>query len=388
MDRITALLYGKTETNKSKDLLPLHSYLISQGVELKLRTVEESNTKEKSDEELKPATFIQLHQFSFSPLVISITNLPSQLFLQTSIESFLDSVLKLLQFPISSVQGEHLVIDFKYVWTWVDDIVLVKFEDSLLFYLFFCLLDGYHISETQPLKLTCNEDILNKVEQQIDNQDWKSNLIGKLDTTVKLILDNNDQDEYTKMYNNYKIDSKDVIDVPPDMIDDVRRQMIDFRLHSLKLEKERREKRKSGLYNITRENHQLDNIEKGRIEQRENKEDIEFAKLLNSFKQVEDKMMQSVNNYENSASYESSIQKSREKFMDRFVHSIQNENNPLDKNYNYYSIHSNYVKFRESVKLEEEKKDADDRKLELDEGTLSSELDMKSQEDIPKGLET
>ncbi|GME84144.1 unnamed protein product [Ambrosiozyma monospora] len=57
---------------------------------------------------------------------------------------------------------------------------------------------------------------------------------------------------------------------------------------------------------------------------------------------------------------ETYLPKSREKFLEKFVNDI-NEENTIDANFKYYVNHSNYLTFRNKIKLDEEHRDLLDR---------------------------
>ncbi|ANZ73314.1 BA75_01575T0 [Komagataella pastoris] len=382
--------------------------------------------------------FISLSQFEekllaqkeLQLLTIGVDNIPSGVTRSAGlVAGFLESVI------------DDYLVDFlpkdensKYFWSFVDNDV-VEFKVVFMQFRSFELLQMViQIFGKMNLKIHIPEGskkILEQVETLERDEDADKvkeyiELISKLssrklhsykshgDVVEKL-------DNLSKYYNRYRIDPKELVDVPNELVDTVKKEIVEFRLNVLKLEKSKREtqmlndKRKARmrlrrmiqLNNISGKsgnsrNEDEDEDEDEYEDENENEkqfnemtdEEYEMRRLENvqlnhkkKFELYESSVhkndvarINSIHNFENNimhSSYESKLVPSRrEKFLEEYVLNIKENTNSIDKNIQYYKKHVNYVNFREKVKLKEEAMDAQDREEENSEAKAVRESDQ------------
>lgn len=336
----------------------------------------------------------------------------------------------------SEVNNSDIELDLDYKWSIImnesfvhSKHVFVKFNDILTLYLFQKLLDGavqtrekHSNDDNGAMNVIVNTSVKQKVIPEIINR-FKFEINNNKDkaiTTLKPKVENRiekmrqeladedtemtseDVDEYTKMYNNYKIDSKDLSHIPADMLETVKKSVIDFRLHALKVEKEKKEKRllnekikavnKLGsLLNVVDEDGDdtMDGQqsfigvdgddwerEVKKLKSEQAKEEESLNTDLQEYKKREEHRLKAHEKYLKMIKHEVYINEyipnARKQFLAKFVNPVKDTNNSMDKNFQYYTVHGNYVKFRQKKKLDEQAKDDEDRNLEnIDDNTTT-----------------
>lgn len=300
-------------------------------------------------------------------------------------------------------------VEHEYQWSYVTadkhmgpKYIFVKFDDILVMNLFQKILNDTELfDKTTKIKVKVNHIVDSKVWPMIekkfrieglDLESFKTNLNSKIEEVEQLVHhvhdENDDIDEYTKMYNEYYIDPKDIAHISDDLTEQVKKSIIEFRLHALKVAKERKDKQLlkerqemeskfQRSINVDQEGDQI--LTDDKIDLTEDWEhELKRAKLVRDeedesmkdefaeYQKREDSRTQMHIKYLNEIKHDiyvnQYVPKARTQFMNKFVYNVKDFNNSIDKNFNYYTVHANYVKFREKKKREEEAKDAENRK--------------------------
>ncbi|KAI0465249.1 hypothetical protein LJB42_000476 [Komagataella kurtzmanii] len=401
--------------------------------------IEETQTEKSLEDHFISLSLFEeklLAQKELQLLTIGVNNLPAGITRSAGlVAGFLESVI------------DDYLVDFlpkdgnsKYFWSFVDNDV-VEFKVVFIQFRSFELLRMVvQIFEKMNLKMHISEGckkVLEQVETLERDEDTEKvkeyiELISKLssrklhsykshgDVVEKL-------DNLSKYYNRYRIDPKELVDVPNELVDTLKMEIVEFRLNVLKLEKSKREtqmlndKRKARmrLRRMLQLNNVSGNLGNSRNEDEDEDEDEyedENEKQFNEMtdEEYERRRMENVQlnhkkkfelyessvhkndiarinniyNFENNikhSSYESKLVPSRrEKFLEEYVLNIKENTNSIDKNIQYYKKHVNYVNFREKVKLKEEAMDAQDREEENFEAKAVQESDQFLQSLVKK----
>lgn len=345
-------------------------------------------------------------------LTISVEHLPVELLTSSLIiESLLDYAIELLNnCDVHTSSGTALIMPSPiYSWAYVDGehgvtsrTIYIRFKDILTLDLFSKLLrknNSLTIIHKPELDIS-----LHKLTDQITVNVNKLNESGKsiaerLNQLVKMVSAQAVDPIITKGNDkSYKIDPTSIVDVRPDLIDGAKREIIQFRVGSAAHEEERKKQRvvkdnQETMKNIQELLCDINEIRKvsshessdhSKIESAVNKcksdEDIEKERSLH-LKEVNDrnyhlrlqllkreeiqrltKYDQYVTKIKHDIYLKKVIPERHRAFMKSFVDSIHDSDNIIDKSFNYYVNHSNYLKFRQPQKEREEKADDDDRK--------------------------
>ncbi|GME97207.1 unnamed protein product [Ambrosiozyma monospora] len=346
-------------------------------------------------------------------LTVSCSGLPDFMMLSTRlVETFLNYVIKELisDLDVTKQNGDEKVhVNDGYSWTFVapniyvdTKSVYVRFQDVLTLYLFKLLLNelGQEVEsedanddehKNEVLKVV-SVPLLNGLEDKI-KEEFKidTDFVSKLKTDVieklkklRSIYENNkdalDLDNpkakiegITSLYQNYKVDPKELVDVPADMVESVKLRIIEFRLHSIKNEEAKKaeqalsDKRKSkmklkrlfnNLHKGSKKNKtdlSYDSDEEDELEEKDDGiDDEEFEKMsearmkensertayqrLQQAEQREGIRLKNVNAFRTRVDHkvyvETYLPKSREKFLEKFVNDI-NEENTIDANFKF-----------------------------------------------------
>ncbi|ODV98053.1 hypothetical protein PACTADRAFT_31465 [Pachysolen tannophilus NRRL Y-2460] len=331
----------------------------------------------------------------------------------------------------------NIIMDFfkidKYSWSTVSEFdlgesesnpIFLRFEkviDLLKIYQFFQHDDDHDLKDKLHLESNSLE-MLNdyKKEHQLEIQDSEvySSLKQKLENfaisipkvsasiTTEFGLSIDGKDSVASDLLNYKIDQKELVDVPKPLVEEVKKNIIDFRLKVFKDEKAKREKelvadkKKSRLKlkklfadiskanNTKNDSKSFDDYEDDDDElmaegydeddelndeeyeklRKAKEEDLIEQKFLNReklLKQKENKRLAYIEKTTREIiNYDQLISTQREKFLKEFVNGLT-QSNKIDNNLTkFYLNHQNYLKFRSDVKSNEERLDDIDRKEE------------------------
>ncbi|VEU21960.1 DEKNAAC102961 [Brettanomyces naardenensis] len=300
-------------------------------------------------------------------------------------------------------------------------IVFVQFDDILALHLFKRSVNGLEVaSDTDTkasIKVTSKGVIglaLTRLAEavSVDTAGDSSSLLTERITKLQRYAENRfklgnhkpvDAEEYS---NQYRVDPADIADIPVDMVQTVKEGIVDFRLHAIKVENEEREKRQledkrktrvklRRLFQDVNQNSGETGSERSKDDAEEEMEDIqvdgtdkrgevgdkELEKLqeerikdrTNVFygERLEGVRRKDAYRSKLSGKFSTSIKHdvylketiptARKRFMSTFVNGIQDTNNKIDENFNYYVRHNKYLQYRSKSKLEEERKDAFDR---------------------------
>lgn len=380
--------------------------------------------------------FIPLHEIKEGvELLIGISNIPSDILNYSSlIENLIDYIVKLIKEHIPyckrKINNEEVSILSGYKWSFMGfksssigtQTIYIRFDDAMMMYLFKKIIDSLNTSDAKIEnkdieKIKTVGDI--KLEKIIfskltdlfilenDNlENHRENIIRHIDELMKIghnfSLKNAPRDDYLtrfkRLAETYRIDPKDLTDVPSDMLDTVKQNILDFRLHVLTdLENKQKERM---LQDKLEAQKQLGNayLENKKSELKRNDElaydkshnkmsDIEFESMvqnkekitiekryfirLNQYKKREEIRLRNYKKFQMVTKHESYINKvipaNRDKFLENFVFNVKDEKNKIDLNFNYYTKHANYIQYRDKMKISEEKRDKLDEEEELKE---------------------
>lgn len=342
-------------------------------------------------------------------------------------------------------EEEELALDLGYTWGIIENEsyvhakqVFVKFNDVLNLYLFQVLLNGVitnkledslgiHVFVSTAIKEKVIPEIENKFQFYVgeDNKavsDLRENVIKHIaeieyivlehENETDIVMGDDDDDEYTKMYNEYKIDPKDISHISADVMETVKKFIIDFRLHALKVQKEKKEKRllnekeradtklrallkpeeddpMTGINEVNEDGNDWE-AEVKRVKTSQFEEDRKFEADFIEFKKKEEARLRKHERYlkviKHDVYVNDYIPGARKQFMKKFIDSIDSRNS-IDKNFNYYTIHGNYVKFRQQKKQDEEAKDDEDRKLEEEKKQVKEGVTVSDEASLDKATE-
>lgn len=378
--------------------------------------------------------FIPLNEIKKrATLLIGISNIPSDILNYPSlVENLIDYIIKLIHENIPyckrKINNEEVSILSGYKWSFMGfksisigtQTVYISFDDAMMMYLFKKTVDSLTTSDDKiEIKditkinvvgdINLQKIIFSKLEDlfiiENDNfETYKDSIINHIGELGKIghtySLKNAPRDDYLtrfkRLAETYRIDPKDLTDVPPDMLDTVKQNIIDFRLHVLTdLENKQKERM---LKDKLEARKQLGNVSFAdkKVEHKRNEEltfdknhnkmsDIEFESMiqnkekimtekryfirLNQYKKREEIRLKNYKKFQTVTKYESYINKvipaNRDKFFQNFVLNVKDEKNKIDLNFNYYTKHANYMQYRDRIKISEEKRDKLDEEEEL-----------------------
>lgn len=473
MERNLDTIYHSSNLLKNltfKDTCSLYDILARNGVEL-VNPLEKPNQENGGDIDMDDETtgenketeeentsiadpkgeihrFIALHDMGQrnKELVMSISNISSSIVeFSALVENTLDFAIKSLFDSIPSCikkdTEETIAISPGFQWTYMgvnsgstdSENVYVVFEDAMMLYLFLKAFDGLKISDSENdrMKVYCDigfeKDIIPKItsifsydtDKLIEIRNMVKNHITEIEKIgIRAKQRNKPVDDYLtrckRLSETYTVNPKDLFDVPGNMVDVVKQNIIDFRLHVLKdLEKKQKERalqdqiearKQMNLTHISPNNESVlkkENENKYKYMENhavKNMSDIEFETLLQSkekslvekryynrlgqYKRREEIRLKNYNNFVNMTKHDSYTNKviplNRKKFLANFVTNITAESNKIDSNFSYYIKHANYAKYRENVKAKEEMLDKEDEAEEQKE----RETEMTEQETV------
>ncbi|KAH3668924.1 hypothetical protein OGAPHI_002679 [Ogataea philodendri] len=308
------------------------------------------------------------------------------------------------------VEGIDVKINTKFSWTALvhelvePKMVFIEFSDLLALDLFQRLL------EEGSLKLrmkSVTKQACQKLEEKVE--------IGSI--SKELFLEKLRQVEHTganlrsgKSHKNgsseeYVVDSKEMEDIPSDMLNLVKQNVVDFRMRVLRLETQKKEQQiLRGKQNSKTKLRRMyfpgqgDRMDEDGDEDEEDLEgdgvdDLEFKKQqeaqaharaektylmrVQQTRARDDARHKRVDQFNKTIehhAYETEyVAAARKRFLDSFVTGIKDNSNKIDLNFSYYINHSNYLAFRSKKKSDEERLDAQDREEDAAERDLNAE---------------
>lgn len=417
-----------------QDTSSLYKILASENIELKPYFEQQSTSKkigldaeeeevEKEEENLtnehlvnpkeKARHFITLEEMLRGnvTLVISISNVPVDILMYGAlVEELLTYLVVEIHRSVPSLKlksdSKDLEISKVFQWSYMGvkggEDIFVRFDDVVMLYMFWKFFDNFEIAGVtiHVGKDKSAEAIFQRINEKFDIDLKPLNTLKE-----KVILhiaelqqigakareSEQKEDDYLtrfrKMSETYIVNPKDLFDVPVDMVEKVKQNILDFRLHVLKdLEKKQRERALQDKLEARKQTNKVHEISaETKRPHRYGKpvSDIQFESMLqsrekaaaeknylvklNQYKRREEARMKNYINFSKFNKHESYINsvvpQQRRKFLASFVDGVVNENNKIDKNFTYYTKHANYVKYRLNSKTNEEKLD----KLDEDE---------------------
>ncbi|ODV87339.1 hypothetical protein CANARDRAFT_5885 [[Candida] arabinofermentans NRRL YB-2248] len=378
-----------------------------------------------------------------SSLVVGVENLPVSILSSDRIIEHLLSYIVNEQIDKCTLvsRDEKCVfaepLNKNFTWSFInrdylgEAIVFVEFKDILSLYLFKRILDGKSIpDETEDkfdvepqtdiqtgkeVKVVTKKIItkaLDVIEQKLEvtlpeDEELNQKLIYLKQYVLKSDKGQGKLASTTSYYEEYEVDPSELAEIPPELVDTVRQDIIDFRLHVFKLEKQKKEQQQLNekknsrmklkrIYNDLQHtdkkrktvaiandsdsedeheddeeaNNEMNDEEQERIFQAKEKARISSAYYprLQQVRKEDLTRAKNVANFEKSIKHDVYVSEfvpsQRRKFLDNFVNNITDSNNKIDANLDYYKKNSNYLAFREKVKLAEERSDDLDRQAQ------------------------
>lgn len=295
---------------------------------------------------------------------------------------------------------ETLSISPEYNWSYIgvssvlvsDPNVFVFFSDAVMLYLFQFLIPK--LDERISIKIShefqtsvipkINEifhldlSLLNGLEDELKGRLGDLDSIGRSTPMESKKEEDNYLARCEKLAETYQVDPKDLSDVPLDMIDSVKQNIIDFRVNILKdLER----KKQNSLASLNRSdgfrenmnipvredrNSYLSDIEYDRVLQGREKAQKEkaYQMHLGQYKKMEEARVRKYRVFESTIKHEVYVEKiipsNRQKFMAAFVDGVKDDKNKIDGSFSYYTKHSNYLKHRLPAKEKEQIRDKEE----------------------------
>ncbi|TID14772.1 hypothetical protein CANINC_004443 [Pichia inconspicua] len=384
-------------------------------------TTETTDLNARVDPMKQPTKFIELSELKkySTSLIVNIEGIPKAI---TSFygltENLLDSIIDFISKQVPTcltLDGELVQIDAHYKWSCMKDEnnnyehnIFVFFNDIMMEYLFYQLIIASDFTTKSNINVIFSDKFIDEILQRLEKEttcdlDKLSLSSDELETSfVELqqignaaILASKPDDDYLtkcqKLAENYNVNPKDLAMVPANMVEEVKKYILDFRLHVLTdLENSRNERAKKDQKKAKREfsststdKHNMD-TDVSILDNGKNLSDIEYETLLqkrekvlndkqyyirlSNYKRKEEHRLKAFKNflaYNKHDSYVKNVlPQNRQKFLSNFVDNVTNTNNKIDKNFNYYIKHANYLKFRSKAKELEEKTDIQDENNE------------------------
>lgn len=327
------------------------------------------------------------------------------------IENLLDFIIDLISEKVptcSTIDDETVHINKAYRWSYMGvknssdykQNVFVLFSDAMMKYLFIKAVDELTVDEKSVINPVCDDkfasEIITKIERvfildlgsfdeirtKIVNHIIELQKIGQT-TTARNKKDDDYLTKFQKLAETYSVSNKDLAHVPANMVEDVKKYVLEFRLHVLtdlekkqeeralkdQLEAKRTSKHRDALVDhqiekdISGSNKKLSDIEYETLLQNKEKvaSDKNYYIRLSQYKPQEELRLRAYQNFLKFNKHESYVKniipQNRKKFMASFVDNVIDTNNRIDKNFSYYTKHANYVKFRAKIKESEESVD-------------------------------
>ncbi|CDK27963.1 unnamed protein product [Kuraishia capsulata CBS 1993] len=401
----------------------------------------DGQNEEDNDLHLNKETihFVNVSDFEFQSkkeklLTISLENIPSSLIRsELLIEAWLDHTLTV---EIAKLKPEAVEkLNLGYRWTFVENeyielrCIFLEFADILTLKLIESALEGWAIGKDDDkeavakLKVVLQpgtRSLLEKLEAIVPTDgvehaesiaDIHQSLTAHVARLIKVsrnelkphaIATIGKLQDLEEQYTNYQIDPKELVDIAPDLLESAERDILDFRLSVLRVEKQKREKQllsdkrksrqrvKKLFQDIQRSRSNMDvdqdvSEEEAEDEELETVDDYQYE--LDAKKQREQRQQRLYQNrldavktrdltrhknllqFENTTEhgrYEGTVvPEKRAQFLKDFVENVVDGKNKIDENLeSYYVKHVNYVNFRLSVKAQEGKQDDEDREEE------------------------
>jgi hypothetical protein len=272
--------------------------------------------------------------------------------------------------------------------------VFVSFADAMMLYLFSELVNDLKGKLKVITSKGFKMDVIPKVEELFELdvsllKDVKEELKKHIDDLEYVGIaakksSNAENDDYItrcrKLAESYQVDSRDLSDVPLEMVDSVKQNIIDFRVHILK---DLEEKKHESLVKLAQEIDtvrsddkeysagviseeraaQMSDIEYERVLQGREKAQNEraYQMHLGQYKKMEEVRIRKYTAFTSTTKHEAYVSKvvpaNRKKFLAAFVEGVVDERNKIDSSFNYYIKHSNYTKYRLPAKEREEARD-------------------------------
>lgn len=349
---------------------------------------------------LKPKLlkFVSLDKFqskNSNDQILSLTVIDLDKFITESlarIESLLTlecSELGIKQFTWSTIEEEDfewnpVFVKFHRV---VDLISFVRYHDKLPETF------GKVVMDENVKTLVDQEAAVNVPEDQQALLSWEEEV-----RNLPLITTKRDTD----VYSDYKVDDRELVDVPKELLDTVKNDIVEFRLRVVKIEKQKREKdalndKKKSRFKLKKLYHDISNsnaideyedkeedfiMEEDQEGEDEEVDDLEIeAKRQEQLNELKEREFQAkklivvdqdthrhqlAQSLEVLKQYEQTVERKRVKFLHDFVDNVQSTDNKIDNNLEkFYLNHSNYLKFRSAVLRKEQQRDSTEKDLEL-----------------------
>lgn len=385
----------------SKSGLPIASLHPEEKVQEKVETPDSRLVKPLKQ-------FVKIDKFhtekttSGRALLVSITHLPANLLSSAPIiEELLEHIVGLTLRVNVTANKKKAVISSAFRWSYIEDdfldskAVFVEFDDVLTLYLFQMLLDGVDRVEVstkntlQPILDECRKKFkVGAVETLREDVSKQMEELSKLFKATK----EDKQDLH------YKVNPADLEDVPEDIVDIVTQSIIKFRSQAAVTEREKRaqrrleEKKRSRtkirqLFKEIKKDDAMDETpsksddedelfdlatddlasEKQRETIRSKRIDAEYQERLKQLKVKEQIRLKEYDRFTNFDRHEVYVSKTvpeaRAKFLSSFVEGVTDSSNKIDRSFDYYTKHNNYLKFRNGPREAEERRDDADRKI-------------------------
>ncbi|ESW96375.1 hypothetical protein KL918_000328 [Ogataea parapolymorpha] len=306
------------------------------------------------------------------------------------------------------VNDESVHLNTKFSWTALNNdiinskIIFIEFHDLLTLYLFDKVVNSENIKVRlkQTARMACEKLAENIEITEIDSSKFNERLsqIEKHEALRKRGTQTvNGQGQV------YMVDPKDLEDVPPDMLDLVKQNVINFRMRVLYLESQKKQqqmirdkqlskmklRRMLPARNDRNEDESDEELQDDGIDDEEFKKQQEtqaqtraektFLMRIQQTRKRDEARLKSIEafhkNIEHHAYETEYVVNARKRFLDSFVSGIKDASNKIDQNFSYYVNHSNYLAFRSKKKQDEERMDAIDRDEEAKERDATAEQD-------------
>lgn len=359
---------------------------------------------------------------SYPQLVTTMLYLPKSIrTFNALIENFIEHIIKEIINVIPKCKllenNESIPISPEFCWSYFtgkphavkNQIIFIYFTDAMMLYLFQYVINKMDIMNNEKkievfTDISYRKNVMDKIDELFeieislvdeiidDLNDHFEKLKKISDVTIKRddVIDEDDYIERCKrLRNTYVVKPKDLSDVSFDNIDVVKKELIDFRVRFImdqyvkhdyshiinKMKKKRdngtvKSERLANNVDVSKAGSNISDIEyeNMRVAKEREIQEKKYFTQLSSYKKKEDTRLKNYNMFNNLFKHESYVNKTipnnRRKFLSSFVNGVVDEKNKIDKNFSYYTKHSNYVKYRLPAKEKEEKLDNEDVKTE------------------------
>lgn len=334
------------------------------------------------------------------------------------------------------INNESVKIDTSFSWSYMgvpkesidNQEIFINFKDSMMLWLFVqCMnnlsLDKHDKEDDKKFNITINYDkifetqIVDKFAEIFDYEIRKvetvqksiilhiSDMIKVAENVIKNTIKIDDYlSKCKKLSETYRVDPKDLAEVPPYLVDTVKQRIVEFRIHVLKdlenksnLKKiedsaETRILKLNDLYNSQNTgepippkfvNDEFSDIEYETqvLNKKKTEAEKKYTMHLSYLKKKEFSRLKNheiyLKVYKHDAYKNEIIPQKRKRLIDNFVTGVTSTKNKIDSNFSYYTKRSNYVKYRESIKRREEELDE-----EYENEGSCQKTDIPAKEDI------